>query len=81
MTQRPKYSHSMPSLSPAAPMIIQKAVWKGQVAERMLKKPRETEQENIDICTNHCQCPGKPCSGSPRRMEKCRMKYEMENGK
>lgn len=46
-----------------------------------MKKPREYERQNIDICVNHCQCPGKPCSGTLRQMEKCRMKYEMENEK
>lgn len=81
MTQRPKYNHSMPNLPPAQPTIFQKDGRKGRVAERVLKKPCETERENIDICVNHCQCPGKPCSGTMRQMEKCRMKYEMENGK
>lgn len=46
-----------------------------------MKKPREYERQNIDICVNHCQCPGQPCSGTLRQMEKCRRKFEMENGK
>lgn len=58
-------------LSPTSPTIIQKMGWGGQPAERMLKKPRETELENIDICLHHCPHPDK-CSGSKARMEKCR---------
>lgn len=74
MPQRPKYAQN---LAPSAPTIIQKPVWGGQPAERMLKKPREAEIENIDICLHHCPHPEK-CSGTKDRMEKCRREIEKE---
>lgn len=73
MSERPKYAQN---LSPKAPTIISKPVYGGQHAERQLKKPRERERENIEICTHHCQRPDKPCSGSDYRMKGCRGEYE-----
>lgn len=75
---RPNY---IKPLRPSDTIIVQAEGCNGQTPERVMKKPREYERQNIDICVNHCQCPGKSCSGTPRQMEKCRMKYEMENGK
>lgn len=75
---RPNY---IKPLRPSDTIIVQAEGWKGQTPERVMKKPREYERQNIDICVNHCQCPGQPCSGTLRQMEKCRRKFEMENGK
>ena len=72
MTGRPKYAQA---LSPSAPTIVSKPQWGGQSAERQLKKPREQERENIDICLHHCPHPDK-CSRTKRRMEKCRKEYK-----
>ena len=65
--KRPNY---IKPLHPSDTIIVQAEGWNGQTPERQLKKPREYERQN------HCQCPGKPCSGTPRQMEKCRTKYK-----
>ena len=75
MTGRPKYKQP---LAPSAPTIIQSPVRDGQAHELKIKRPRERERENIEICTHHCQRPDKPCSGSDYRMKKCRKEYERE---
>lgn len=74
MNGRPKYAHH---LAPSAPTLISAAATGGQSAERVMKKPREEEIQNIDICLHHCPHPEK-CSGTKERMEKCRKEIRKE---
>ena len=62
--------------APHRPTIHTKTNENGECANPAIKRPRQRERENIDICINHCPHPGRDCSGTKRRMEKCRDETE-----